>query len=99
SAADKKHLGGPKGGRLLDKTEPKAEFYVEKDRSVTITFYDGNLQPVPMGNPVVTVIAEAKSGKAIIELARQDGRLVSKRPLPDGEGYTIVVMIKAREDA
>jgi len=23
-AADKKHLGGPKGGRLLEKTEPKA---------------------------------------------------------------------------
>jgi len=33
SAADKKHLGGPKGGRLLEKTEPRAEFYVEKDRT------------------------------------------------------------------
>ena len=28
NAADKKHLGGPKGGRLLEKTEPRAEFYV-----------------------------------------------------------------------
>ena len=27
TAADKKHLAGPKGGRLLEKTEPKAEFY------------------------------------------------------------------------
>jgi hypothetical protein len=24
NAADKKHLGGPKGGRLLEKTEPKS---------------------------------------------------------------------------
>jgi hypothetical protein len=26
NAAGKKHLGGPKGGRFLEKTEPKAEF-------------------------------------------------------------------------
>jgi hypothetical protein len=30
----KKQLGGPKGGRLLEKTEPKAEFYVEKGSGV-----------------------------------------------------------------
>lgn len=97
-AAEKKVEGGPKGGRILDKTSPKAEFFVEKDRTVTITFYDDKLQPVPVGNQVVTVIAEAKSGKTKVELERKDGRLVSPTPLPDGEGYTIVVMIKAREE-
>jgi hypothetical protein len=45
----KKHLGGPKGGRLLDKTEPKAEFFLEKDHTVTITFYDAALKPVSAG--------------------------------------------------
>ena len=25
-AADKRHLGGPKGGRLLERTDPRAEF-------------------------------------------------------------------------
>ncbi|HKS37338.1 MAG TPA: hypothetical protein VJW76_09130 [Verrucomicrobiae bacterium] len=99
AAAEKKVEAGPKGGRLLDKTSPKAEFFVEKDRTVSITFYDDKLQPVPVGNQVVTVIAEAKSGKARLELARKDGRLVSRMPLPEGEGYLIVVMIKAREDA
>jgi hypothetical protein len=38
NAADRKHLGGPKGGRLLETTEPKAEFFLEKDHTVTITF-------------------------------------------------------------
>jgi hypothetical protein len=39
NAADKhQHKATPKGGRLLDKTEPHAEFVVEKDRSVTINF-------------------------------------------------------------
>jgi hypothetical protein len=99
AGAEKKIEGGPKGGRLLDKTSPKAEFFVEKDRTVTISFYDDKLQPVPVGNQVVTVIAEAKSGKAKVELERKGGRLVSSMPLPEGDGYTIVVMIKAREDA
>lgn len=98
NAADKKVEAGPKGGRILEKTSPKAEFFVEKDRTVIITFYDDKLQPVPVGNQVVTVVAEAKSGKTKVELARKDGRLVSQAPLPEGEGYMIVVMLKARED-
>jgi hypothetical protein len=89
---------GPKGGRLLEMTSPRAEFIVEKDRTVAIAFYDDQLQPLPAGNQVVTVIAEAKSGKARLELTRKDGRLVSTTPLPEGEGYTVVVMLKARED-
>ena len=99
SAADKKIEAGPKGGRILDKTTPKAEFLVERDRTVSIAFYDDKLQPVPVGNQVVTVMAEAKAGKTKLELTRKDGKLVSQTPLPEGEGYTVVVMIKAREDA
>jgi hypothetical protein len=68
-AADKKHLGGPKGGRLLEKTEPKAEFYLEKDHTVTITFYDASLKPVPAGAQVVTT--DAKGGKATIEFEKK----------------------------
>jgi len=59
-AADKKHLGGPKGGRLLEKTEPKAEFFLEKDHTVTITFYDAALKPVAAGEQVVTVISKKR---------------------------------------
>ena len=98
TAADKKLEAGPRGGRLLEKTAPRAEFLVEKDRSVSITFYDDKLQPLPVGNQVVTVMAEAKAGKTKLEFARKDGRLVSQMPLPEGEGYTVVVMLKARED-
>jgi len=99
TAAEKKVEAGPKGGRLLEKTSPKAEFVVEKDRIVTINFYDDKLQSLPAGNQVVTVIADAKSGKARLEFERKDGRLVSKTPLPEGDGYGLVVMLKAREDA
>jgi hypothetical protein len=99
SAADKKHLGGPKGGRLLEKTEPRAEFCVEKDRTVTITFYDAALKPVPVAAQAVTVIADAKVGKAKIEFEKNGDVLVSKARLPEGDGYNVVVQLKQTAEA
>ena len=98
-AADKKHLGGPKGGRLLEKTEPKAEFYVEKDRTVTVTFYDAALKPVPVAAQTVTVIADAKDGKSKLNFEKQGDALVSKARLPEGDGYNVVVQFKQTADA
>jgi hypothetical protein len=98
-AADKKHLGGPKGGRLLEKTEPKAEFFLEKDHTVSITFYDAALKPVPAAAQTVTVIADAKDGKAKIEFEKKGDTLVSKTKLPEGDGYNLVVQFKQTPDA
>lgn len=98
-AADKKHLGGPKGGRLLEKTAPKAEFLLEKDHSVTITFYDDNLKPVPATGQSVNVVAETKDGKAKIEFEKKGDVLVSKSKLPEGDGYNLVVQFKQTSDA
>ena len=99
TAADKKHLGGPKGGRLLEKTEPKSEFYLEKDRTVTITFYDATLKPVPAGDQVVTVIADVKEGKQTVKFEKKGDVLVSKGKLPEGDGYNLVVQFKQTADA
>jgi hypothetical protein len=99
SAADKKQLGGPKGGRLLEKTEPSAEFYVEKDRTVSITFYDAALKPVPVTAQAVTVIADAKDGKARLEFEKKGDALVSKTKLPEGDGYNLVVQFIQTADA
>jgi len=94
NAADKKHLGGPKGGRLLEKTEPKAEFFLEKDHTVTITFYDAALKPVPASGQAVTVIADAKGAKKTVEFEKKGDVLVSKSKFPDGDGYNLVVQFK-----
>src|SRR5688572_4063309 len=98
-AADKKQLGGPKGGRFLEKTEPKAEFYVEKDHTVTITFYDLAQKPVAVAAQTVTVIAEAKDGKKTVEFEKKGDVLVSKTKLPEGDGYNLVVQFKQGADA
>lgn len=91
---DHAHQTAPKGGRLLEKTTPHAEFVVEKDRSVTINFYNHDLKPVAVTTQVVTVIATAKDQKTTIEFEKKSDALVSRTKLPDGEGYNLVVQFK-----
>ncbi len=94
NAADKKLPAGPKGGRLLEKTEPHAEFYVEKDHRVTVTFYDAALKPVPAAGQTLTLIADAPSGKATLQFEKRGDVLVSQARLPEGDGYNLVVQFK-----
>lgn len=94
--AAEKVVGGPKGGRLLEKTDPRAEFRVEKDRTVTIAFYDAALKPVAAATQTVTVIAD---GKTKLEFERNGDALVSKTKLPEGDGYSIVVQFKPSAEA
>lgn len=93
------HKASPKGGRLLDKTNPHAEFVMEKDRSVTINFYDDSMKPVAATTQTVTVIADAKSSKETLEFEKKGDSLVSKTRLPEGEGYNVVVQFRQAADA
>lgn len=97
-AADKIE-GGPKGGRILEKTSPKAEFFVEQDKTISITFYDAAMKPVPAADQSVTVIADAKTGKEKMEFEKKGNALVSKTKLPAGDGYNLVVQFKEKADA
>ena len=96
---DHKHLVTPKGGKLLEKTEPHAEFVVEKDRTVTINFYNAEMKPVAVTTQSVTVQADAKDGKAKLEFEKKGDALVSKTKLPEGDGYNLVVQFKQTADA
>ena len=93
-AAENQTVGGPKGGRLLEKTEPKAEFFLEKDHTATITFYDAALKPVPVASQSVTVIATTPTGKTTVEFEKRGDVLASKSKLPEGSGYNVVVQFK-----
>ena len=89
----------PKGGRLLEKTEPHAEFVVEKDRTVTINFYNEEMKAVPVAEQAVTVTADAKEGKQKIEFEKKGDSLVSKTKLPEGEDYNLVVQFRQTASA
>ena len=94
-----KPLAGPKGGKLLDNAAPRAEFLIGADNRVTVSFYDAQLKPVPASDQVVAVTAEPKTGKVTLTMEAKDGAFVSKEALPDGDGYNLIVQLKATADA
>ena len=94
-----KPIAGPKGGKILTTDAPHAEFFVEKDRTVTVTFYDAALKPVALASQVVTGVAEAKTGKVGLEFAAKGGALVSNVPLPQGDDYTVVLQVRETASA
>lgn len=89
-----KTLAGPKGGRILESSPLHAEFFVQADRKVSVTFYDASMKPVSPSTQQIKTIAEAKTGKATLEFEKTNEAFVSKTSLPEGDGYRIVVQIK-----
>ena len=98
TAADKVEAG-PKGGRILEKTTPKAEFLVEKDKTVSITFYDAAGKPIVPAAQTATVIVNATSGKQTLEFEKKGDALVSKTKMPEGDGYNVIVQLKQASEA
>lgn len=94
-----KPIPGPKGGRILTTDAPHAEFFVEKDRTVVVSFYDKALKPMALSGQVVNATAEAKSGKVKLDFVEKNGALVSTAPLPEGDDYTVVVQIRNNANA
>jgi hypothetical protein len=94
--ADATIKAGPRKGRILEVDGHSAEFFVEKDRTVSIAFLDKEMKKnEPIGAQTVTATAEAPSGKEKLEFEKKGDLLVSKKPLPAGEHYTVVVQVKA----
>ena len=90
---------GPRKGRILEIENQQAEFFIEKDRTISIAFYDAAMKPQPAAAQVVTATAEAPTGKVKLEFDKKGDLLVSRTPLPEGKDYTIVVQVKATADA
>lgn len=97
--AETKVKAGPRKGLIMDLGSKQAEFFVEKDRSISIAVYDAAMKAQPVSTEVVTATAEAPSGKAKIEFEKKGDLLVSTTKLPEGEGYQIVVQAQPAPDA
>lgn len=94
-----KPVAGPKGGRMLESQPLRAEFLVDADRRVGITFYDDALRPVAPGDQSVSVTAEPGAGRVPLAVEKTPTGFVSVDPLPEGEPYRIVVQVRATPDA
>ncbi|MCF7787821.1 MAG: hypothetical protein K9N47_16950 [Prosthecobacter sp.] len=97
--ADAKVKAGPRKGLLLDLGGKQAEFFVEKDRTISIAVYDAALKAQPASTEVITATAEAPTGKTKIEFEKKGDILVSKTKLPEGEGYQVVLQAKSTPEA
>ena len=97
--ADTKVKAGPRKGLLLDLGGKQAEFFVEKDRTISIAVYDAALKAQPASTEVITATAEAPTGKTKIEFEKKGDLLVSKTKLPEGEGYQVVLQAKSTPEA
>ncbi|MDF1658140.1 MAG: hypothetical protein P1U58_11055 [Verrucomicrobiales bacterium] len=89
---------GKRGGRLLATESPRPEFFVEKDHKVSVKFYDKDGNVVAPADQQVTVIASGKEKKKL-QLEKKDDALVSAEPLPEGDGYNLVVQVRANADS
>ncbi len=97
--ADAKVKAGPRKGLILDLGSKQAEFFVEKDRTISIAMYDAALKAQPASTEVITATAEGPTGKVKMEFANKDGKLVSTTKLPEGEGYQVVLQAKSTPEA
>ncbi len=95
----KEHAGGPKGGRLLENTQPHAEFFVAKDKTVSITFYDDAMKPIAPAGQSAVLLVDTNGNKTKLEFEQKGDMLVTTGSLPEGENHNIVLQYKANADA
>lgn len=97
--ADTKVKAGPRKGLILELPGKNAEFFVEKDRTISIAVYDEAMKAQPASTEVITATAETPGGKTKMTFEKKGDLLVSTTPLPEGEGYQVVVQAKPTPDA
>jgi hypothetical protein len=90
---------GPRKGRILPVGEPKAEFFVETDKTVSIKFYDKDNKVVAPAAQSVTATIDAKAGKTKLAFEKKGEALVSTAKIPDGDANPIVVQVKTTAEA
>jgi len=90
---------GPRKGRILAVGEPKAEFFVEADKTVSIKFYDKDNKVVAPVTQTVTATVDAGGTKTKLEFEKKGDALVSKAKLPEGNSNPVVVQVKTAEGA
>jgi len=94
-----KAVAGPNGGRVIEIEGGHAEFFVQPDRKVRVTLLTEDLKTMPPVEQTVSATAEAPAGKAKLAFVKSGDFLVSETPLPEGNGYRVVLQIKATADA
>ncbi len=96
---DDEKIKAPHGGRMIELDSYHVEFYATSERIIEVRFYDRNMKPVQLDQAEIQVVAQADSGSEKYTLSPGNEAFVSDRPLPEGEGYNLVLRIKTDADS
>lgn len=88
-------VAGPNGGKIIGEAPDRAEVVIGDDGIVTVTFLDDRGQPAAIGTRSVALFAQLESGRQEVKLNADGDKLISAAPLPQPEGYTLVVQLRA----
>jgi hypothetical protein len=99
AADEHEQKAGPTGGRLIQKMEPHAEFFVNKERKVEIRFVDDANKIVAPAAQAITVTLGDRSAPTKLAFTKDGNKLVSDKAIPAGNDLPTVVQIKPAPDA
>ncbi len=86
---------GPNGGRVIELEGGHAEMFVQPDRKIRVTMLDEAFKAITPGEQRVSAVAEAPAGKTRLAFGVENGAFISQTALPAGDGYQIVLQIRA----
>ena len=97
--AQAKLEAGPNGGKIIGNEPDRAELVIRDDGKVAVSFLAEAGTSGDIGERLVTLFAQLETGRTEITLVWEGETLVSEEPLPQPEGYTLVVQIRSKADA
>lgn len=92
-------VAGPNGGKLVGGPPDQAEVVISEAGYLSVIFLDAQLKPALAGSRRVVAFAQLEQGRQEIAMKREGEQWVSETPLPQPEGYTLVVQLRAQADA
>lgn len=97
--AEEKHPSGPNGGRILP-GNPRSEFWITPERKIQILFLDEKLQPTPRIQQSAIAHLLLTNGRQSLDFEPHgDNALISTKTLPEGDGYVIVIQLRASPES
>ena len=94
-----KNEAGPNGGRVILSVEPHFEFFVTPEGKVKLTFLGEDRKAIAPAGQVVTAIGGDRAKPTKLTFTKEDGYMLSDKPLPDGNMIPIILQVKVSPDA
>lgn len=90
---------GPTGGKLITDLEPHLEFFVNKDKKIEIRFVDEENKVIAPGEQVIAAVIGERSNPTKLTFAKEGDKLVSDKPIPEGNLLPTVLQVREKEGA